>query len=116
MKIERIEYTKQLTEYLDNYGVTVGLNNNQRIILITLLCNITQNLRRKDPKVSVIDLIEKLIKDETGFALDEFLVKISFQCEALLLGDQVQFSDFGLKETKEKVDKIREIINDFLPF
>lgn len=116
MKIERTEYNKHLTDFMLNYGLTFGIDNNQRIILITLLCNITQNLRKKDPKVLVIDLIEKIIKNETGSALDEFLVKASYQCEALLSGDQAQFADFGLKETKEKVDKIRKIADNFLPF
>jgi len=117
MKIERISYVTNLAKFLLNYGVIIGVDNNQRIKLTILLCNITQQLRKKDPKVLVIDLLEKIIKDnDVGAGLEEFLVKVSFQCEALLAGDQEQFPDYGLTETKEKIDKIREIVNNFLTF
>lgn len=117
MKIDRIPYITNLANFLLNYGVVIGIDNNQRIKLTILLCNLTQQLRKQDPKVLVIDLIEKVIKDkDVGAGLEEFLVKTSYQCEALLAGDQVQFPDYGLSDTKDKIDKIREIVNNFLPF
>ena len=118
MKIkDKIAYSLQLKEFQDSWALNFGIKNTERMILITLLCNITQELRKGDSSVKVIDVIEKLIKDDdVGQGLEEFLIKVSFYCESFLLGQQEPFSDLGIKEIKDKVLKIREITNNFLPF
>jgi len=117
MKIKSTNYKEQLQNFMSTSALSFGVDNNQRLTLIILLCNITQDLRKGDSTVRVIDVIEKLIKDDdVGQGLEEFLIKVSFFCESFLDGQQTPFSDLGLKEIKDKVLKIREITNNFLPF
>jgi len=118
MKIkDKVAYNLKLKEFQEFWALDFGIKNTERITLIILLCNITQDLRKGDSSVKVIDVIEKLIKDDdVGQGLEEFLIKVSFYCESLLSGQQEPFSDLGLKEIKDKVLKIREVTNNFLPF
>jgi hypothetical protein len=114
---DRAKYLEQKKIFIDNFALDFGINNNDRLTLIILICNITQSIRTSNSSVLVIDVIEKIIKDEdVGQGLEEFLIKLSFCCESLLAGDQEPFSSLKLETTKEKTDKIRELVNNYLPF
>lgn len=101
--------------FVENYGVDFGVDNMERLIALVLLCNITQSIRKTAPDTLVLDVINKIMKEENK-ATAEFWIKTSYQCEALLTGEQIEFPDFGFKELKTKVDKIKEINENVLPF
>lgn len=113
--LNKEQYQTELDLFMDNYAVNFGVDNIQRLTMVVLLCGITQSIRKTAPETLVIDVINKIIKTETT-ATNEFLIKTSYQCEALLTGEQVPFPDFGYKELKAKVDKIKEINENVLPF
>lgn len=114
---DRTTYLEQKKVFMDNFALDFGIDNNDRIALIILVCNITQSIRVGDSSILVIDVLQKIIKDEdVGQGLEEFIIKLSFCCESFLAGTQKPFSDLKLETTKEKADKIRELVNKFLPF
>lgn len=115
MRIQKEDYKILLNTFLDDYAVNFGVNNVERLVLIVLLCNLTQAIRKTTPKTAVTDVISKIITDDC-IATDEFLTRISLWCEALLEGDQVDFPDFGFKDTKSKVQEIKRINNNVIPF
>lgn len=115
MILYKESYKKHLKVFIDQYGINFGVNNVDRLLAIVLLCNITQSIRATAPDTLVIEVINKLIKDETP-ATNEFWLKISYQCEALLEGDIVPFPDYGYVELKSKIDKIKQINENVLPF
>jgi len=115
MTVDKELYIKDLTFFIKNYGVDFGVNNMERLIALILLCNITKAIRKTSPDVLVLDVINKIIKEDS-IPTKEFWIKTSYQCEALLTGDQVEFPDFGFKELQSKVNKIKEINENILPF
>lgn len=110
-----VSYKKDLQVFIDQYGVNFGVNNVDRLIAVVLLCNITQAIRKTTPTTLVIEVINKIVKDDT-IATNEFWRKISYQCEALLEGELTQFPDYGYTELKAKTDKIKQINEDVIPF
>lgn len=115
IRISEELYKTDLDIYTKLYGVDFGVDNMERLIAVVLLCNLTQAIRRTTPETSVLDVINKIMKEEDP-ATNEFWIKTSFQSENLLLGEQVDFPDFGFKELKDKVAKIKEINKNVLPF
>ena len=115
MKIDKELYKLQKEQFMESLAVNYGVNNIERLTLIVLLCNLTQSIRKSTPQTAVTDVITKIITDDC-IATDEFLFRVSLWCEALLEGDQVDFPDFGFKDTKSKVEEIKRINNNVMPF
>lgn len=115
MIIDKEAYKKDLKVFMKEYGINFGVNNVERLVVISLLCNITQSIRKTTADTLVIEVINKLIKEETP-ATNEFWLKISYLCESLLEGEVIQFPDYGYVELKSKIDKIKQINEDIIPF
>lgn len=115
MIINKDKYNADLKEFMDAYAVNFGVNNVDRLVIINLLCSLTQSIRKTAPKTAVTDVINKIITDDST-ASDDFMYRVSLWCESLLEGDQISFPDFGFTDTKSKVQEIKRIYNNILPF
>lgn len=115
MKINKEIYKQDLEHFLKDHAINFGIDNVKRIIAMTLLCNLTQSIRKSTPDTLVIDVIDKILHLEDKVSI-EFWYKMSFWCETLLKGELVDFPDFGFVDTKSKVAQIKEIDDNLLPF
>lgn len=115
MKINKKTYQQDLELFLEQKAINFGVDNVTRIIALTLVCNLTQSIRKTTPTILAIDVIDKILDLDSMISV-EFWYKLSLWCEALLAGTQVDFPDFGFTDTKAKVAKIKEIDNNILPF
>ena len=112
-------YDERFKKYKEDFGFKdFGINNIEKLRLISLFCYLTQKLREKDKTTKVIDVVNKIIPDSNGYG--NFLENISFVCESLLDDGGIMkfepFPTFGYKDTKEIVNAIRQILTQFLPF
>lgn len=88
-----------------------------KLILIALICFVTHKLREKDGSLTVKSVIEKIVNkpimELNGF--EDFLLGLSVVCEDMLYGC-TEFETFGLKTSQEIIDKIRALLNEWMPF
>ena len=109
-------YLRKKEEFKVNWALDYGTNNIERLTLLVLLCNLTQSIRKSTPDVSVTDVIDKIVSTNEGALAEEFYTRVALWCDSLLGGDQLDFPDFGFKTTKAKVEEIKRINNNILPF
>lgn len=114
------EYKESLKTYNSEFGFSdFGINNLDKLKLISLICFLTQKIRKNNKDTAVIEVIEKIVPDwNVGYG--NFIRNISFVCESLLhdggVMDFPPFPTFNLKTPKDMVDGIKLILNKFLPF
>lgn len=113
--ITKETYNDYLASYIDQYAPVVGTNGINRMVLIVLLCGITQEIRKGAPETAVIDVVNKIAPDADQYLL-EWLLQISMHCEGFLTNTDEPFPHFGFETLQDKVKKIKQIINDWMPF
>lgn len=113
--ITRENYEENNKIYDETFSPKVGADGVDRMVLMVLLCNITQELRKTNPKTTVMQLIDKIAPEREQYIL-EWLLQISMHCEGWLINTTKEFPNFGLETVPQRVKKIKEIINDWMPF
>lgn len=123
--VERIVTDLDNLTYKDKlscYNKVFSLGNfqsddmNQKLILISLVSLLTQKMREKDATLTPLKLLMKLtgqIEDNSGFY--QFLESLSIIVEDLLYGSK-KIDACGMKTSQEIINKIKEILNTWLPF
>lgn len=88
-----------------------------KLALYSLICLVTKKLRVKDGDLTVKEVIEKILNRPIigidGF--DQYLIGISIVCEDLLYGVN-EIDNFGFTDSKQIINKIKELLNEWLPF
>jgi len=105
---------KQLEALFKQYFSTGNLaaDINMKFALISLIGYIVYNMKKKKPDVSYYEVCNKLM---TGLGFDEVNVKaLAIIVEDFSYGC-TDFPTFGLKP-KEMPNKIREILQKYMPF
>ena len=105
--------------YTDNYSIGY-LNSSQntrspfenRIVLISLICEITYRNKLKNPDVTHYQIIMKLA-DKLGLP-DKFLQGLAIICKDFSY-QCTEFPTFGL-QGQDKIKEIRAILSTYLPF
>lgn len=103
--------------YSENFGLShLDTSIEERLALLGLICNVTYEMKKKKPGVTCYQIIMHIMKDK-GLTKDyeTFLTNLSIMCEDTMKYC-TKFSDFGIKEGKKQVAKIREILDTWLPF
>lgn len=80
-----------------------------KLALISLICYTVQQVRKKNPRATYRDVINKLYP-----LSDTFLDGIAIVCEDFAYGCTT-FPTFGLSD-KQIIAKIKEILDTYLPF
>lgn len=105
-----IELKKIYSEYF-SLGY-LGNDISKKFALISLICYVTYKSKLKHPDTTPYEIIMKLSKD---MGLPENFIKgLSIICDDYLY-QCTEFPTFGLKG-KEILEKIKEILNSYLPF
>lgn len=104
---------KELKEFYFRHFSLGCLGNKfeNKIALISLICYVTEQAQSKKPDVTHYQIIRKL----APIHLPENVIKgMAVICADLAYGCR-EFPDFGIKP-KEMPAKIKELLNQYLPF
>lgn len=107
-----------LSEKKDLYSkfFSIGYFNgdfSDRIGLISLICYITYEKQQQNPKVTPLIILNAIIKKDP--LPEDFIEGLSIICEDFMYCCK-SFPDFGLKTEKEKIKKIKSVLNTWIPF
>lgn len=117
------DYEKQRGNYYNciALGTLTSKNFEEKLELLKLICFLTQALSKKDPTKykNPIDVLCLLYKEEfekeeyTGFK--NYLVSLAIICEDLLyVVDDIK--NPGFKNSKDIIIRIKQLIEQWLPF
>lgn len=117
-KINELDYYDKFNCY--NKVFSLGNFNtddlNDKLILISLLALTYQKMKEKDVEITPLKILMKLtnqIKDNSGFY--QFLESLSIIVEDMSYGCK-KIDACGFKSSQEIINKIKEILNTWLPF
>ena len=88
-----------------------------RFALIGLICYLTNKLRAKHPDITCWEVISKIAFKEGNYT-DEYVQSLrglSIICEDFMQG-VTKFPKFGFENDKEIIKKVKEILDNWLPF
>ena len=108
----------ELEEYYSRYFSLGGLNTTieNKFGLISLICYITQQVRKKNPDATCYQVIMKVVGDiPADKYTTEFLRGLSVVCDDFMK-HTTEFLTFDLKSSKAIMAKIKEILDTWLPF
>ena len=95
---------------------TTGKMNN-KLILISLICLVSQKMSVDNKTVTPKDVIEKIVGKvlNVNNAYDHYLIGLSIVCDDMMVG-VTEIDSFGLKTSAEIITKIKNILDEWLPF
>lgn len=103
--------------YEEYFSLKYACSLEDKLALIGLICYLTNKLRIKDPDITCWEVIAKIAFKE-GTYTDEYVQSLrglSIICEDFMYG-VTKFPTFGFKSDKEILNKIKEILNNWVPF
>lgn len=108
------EERKQL--YADNFSLYfLNTDIGSKFAVISLICHITYTLKKKKPKATCLQVINKIIEKDSDKYDKEFIENLSIICEDFMK-DTTEFLTFEIKSTKEMAKKVKEILDTYVPF
>lgn len=96
---------------LGNLNTDIG----SKFALISLICYLTFRVRKKNPKATCLQVINKITEKDKAKHDEKFIQGLSIICEDFMRNTS-EFLTFELKTQKEIISKIKEIMNTWLPF
>lgn len=113
--LENISF-EELCEMYNKYFSLgyLGTDGSNKLACIALVCNITNALKKKGKILNCYEVLLSICKDYTSFQKNTFLKGIGAICQDFLYFSDT-FPDFGL-EPKQMPKKVREILDEYLPF
>ena len=115
---ESLDYTDKLSAYNKTFslGKFQSDNMNDKLVLISLVALATKMIRVKDATMTPLKLMMSLtgqIKDNSGFY--QFLESLSIIIEDMSYGCTT-IDACGMKTSQEITNKIKEILDTWMPF
>ena len=108
----------ELEEYYSKYFTLSNLNTSfeNKTKLISLICYLTIQLRKKHPDITCYQTLMKIVGDipQDKYTL-EFIRGISVICKDYLKNNS-EFPTFKLKSGSEIVNTIKQILSTWMPF
>lgn len=92
----------------------LGKDGSNKLACIALVCNITNTINKKGKNLNCYEILLNICKDYTDFQKNTFLKGVGAVCQDFLYYSS-NFPDFGL-EPKQMPKKVREILDQYLPF
>ncbi len=119
METKRLTFDEKRNLYINHFSLgTVGSTNsvNDKLILLSLLSLTYMKMREKNPKITVIEILQSITKhtpDDSYYyqmleSLSLLVEDLSYNCKTA--------DSCGLSTSKEIVSKIKEILNTWIPF
>lgn len=118
ISLDNLEYRDKLSCY--NKVFSLGNFNsddmNEKLVLISLVALTYQKLKEKDSQITPLKILMKItgqIEDNSGFY--QFLESLSIIVEDMSYGCK-KIDACGLKSSQEIINRIKEILNTWIPF
>lgn len=113
-----LEYREKFNVYqrVFSLGKFQSDNFNDKLILISLIALTTNKMREKDPSITPLKILMQItnqVHDDSAFY--QFLEALSLLVDDLMYGVN-KFDSCGLTTSQEIINKIKEILNQWLPF
>ena len=118
IQISKLNYVQKKLLYEMNFsmGYLSSTNLNERLVLVSLVALTYQKLKLKEPYITHLDILIKITKqpkDNSGFYL--FLEALAIMAEDFSYGVK-SIDACGLKTSQEIINKIKELLNTWIPF
>jgi len=118
--ISLLSYKDKVTIYNDFFdlGGITSMSLNNRMALVSLICLVTFKMRQKNTSETCHSVLKKIIKSEDmlrNTQFGNFIEGLSIVCENFMYSC-TKFDTFGLKSSEEIVNKIKELLDEWLPF
>ena len=115
--LDSLEYADKLKVYSRIFSLgLLNVSLTEKMVLISLVGLVTQKMREKDPTITPLNVLLKItgqVPDNSSYY--QFLEGLSVLVEDISYGC-TQFDPCGLKSSQEIINKIKEILNTWLPF
>lgn len=116
--INRLDYFDKLNVYQKSFslGTLSSIELNEKLVLISLVALVTSQMRAKDSQTTPLKILMQItgqIQDNSAFY--QYLESLSILVEDLMYGCK-KFDPCGLKSSQEIINRIKEILNTWLPF
>ena len=112
MDTKRIEEIKYILDHELNIGVPGKADLGEKIGLITMICYVTQSLRKKKPSITHLDVLKTIFKDTL---VDEnTLIALDLICEWWSWGC-LTIPNLGIKPA-DMPNLIKKGVQDLCPF
>jgi hypothetical protein len=106
---------KELYSQLFSTGYMGGDALDDKLVLVSLISLTYLKLKEKNNAVTPIQILEKITKEPKGTLMYQTLEALSILVEDLSYGHKTA-SSCGLKSSEEIINKIKELINTWIPF
>lgn len=116
--LEKLEYIDKLNAYqrVFSIGSFASDDMNEKLVLLSLVALVTQKMREKDSQETPLKILMKItgqVQDNSVFY--QFLEALSIIVEDLMYGTK-KIDSCGLTTSQEIINRIKEILNTWLPF
>lgn len=113
--LEEIDFNTLLKVYNKYYTLNyLGNDINNKLACIALTCYLTNELRKKNKKLTCYEVLLKIGKDLPDMVKNTLLKSIGAISEDLMYGCDT-FPDFGISP-KEMPKTIQKILDNYCPF
>jgi hypothetical protein len=116
---QNLSYEDKVGFYIRNFstGRFYSEKLSNKLALISLICLVTKKLREKDGNLTVKNVIEKVLQRPliSTQSFDSFLIGLAIICEDFLYG-VTEIDNFGFTDSKQIINKIKELLNEWVPF
>jgi len=98
-------------------GTQTSGKMNNKLELISLICLVSQKMSIDNKTVTTKDVIEKIVGHVLNYndSYDHYLIGLSIVCDDMMVG-VTEIDSFGLKTSTEIINKIKNILAEWLPF
>ncbi len=106
---------KELYSQLFSTGYMGGDVLDDKLVLLSLVSLSYLRLKEQNKNITPIQILEKITKEPKGTLMYQTLEALSILVEDLSYGHKTA-SSCGLKSSEEIINKIKELINTWIPF
>ena len=115
VELANISFDKLLKLYQTLFSLGyINSKFENKIALISMVCYVTNAVRKKNPDITCYDVLLKIAKDFGEVNSNTFLKSLAVVCEDMMYGCS-DFPTFGV-EPKEMPAQIKKILGDYCPF
>jgi len=117
MQTKELTYEERRNLYINSFSLgSIGKSINDKLILISLLSLTYIKMKAKKSDVTVLDILKSITKqtpDDSSFyqMLESLSIIVEDYCYACSEADAC-----GLNSSQEIINKIKEILNSWVPF
>jgi len=118
LDLDKLNYEQKsaLHNKVFSLGALFSHELNDKLILISLVALVTQQMRKKDKNITPLKVLMSITQQkEDNTAFYQFLESLSILVDDLCYGSD-KIDPCGFKTSQEIINKIKEILSTWLPF